>query len=168
MPFVDMSLTLMGVIYVGGGFSLTNWLVFDKAGNYHYDLLLGLLFLTWTNDMGGYVIGKTLGHHKILQSVSPKKTWEGFIGGLFFSFGIGFILSVFIPRLHTLEWMVAALIVSVSGTIGDLSESLLKRALGVKDSGALVPGHGGLLDRNDALLFVFAFCIPLYILFVRQ
>lgn len=112
------------------------------------------LAVTWMNDTGGYAAGRALGKHKLYPAVSPGKTWEGFVGGAVASVGGAFIVKlVFMPSLTAADCLLVALPCSVLGPIGDLSESMLKRAYGVKDSGKLIPGHGGLLDRVDALLF---------------
>lgn len=116
--------------------------------------------VTWMNDTGGYFFGRAFGRHKLLPKASPKKTWEGFLGGMLFSVGSAFVVKA--VGFHALTvWDCVALGVPAGflGPMGDLSESLLKRSLGVKDSGRLLPGHGGLLDRIDALLFngVFVF-----------
>lgn len=126
-------------------------------------LLLGAFILVWVNDTGAYIIGKNFGKQKLFPRISPKKTVEGFLGGLFF----GCIVSYFIAKLTgTLDftyWLILSIIVSVFGTIGDLIESKFKRQANVKDSGVIMPGHGGLLDRLDSIIFV----APFFYLFLR-
>ena len=165
MPFVDMALTLIGTVYVGGSFSMANWLVFkERGGDYDYRLLLGLILMVWACDSGAYFAGRLVGYHKIIPKISPKKSWEGFAGGLLAAISVGLWLSTDNNGLEYWDWLIVAGLVAVVGTMGDLSESLLKRALGVKDSGKLMPGHGGLLDRFDALMFVIAFLTPVILL----
>jgi phosphatidate cytidylyltransferase len=112
------------------------------------------LAVTWLNDTGAYAAGRAFGRHKLYPAVSPGKTWEGFFGGALASIGAAFLVrALFLGSLTTVDCLAIALPCSVLGPVGDLSESMLKRAYGVKDSGKLIPGHGGLLDRIDALLF---------------
>jgi phosphatidate cytidylyltransferase len=119
----------------------------------HWHLALGFFLILWSDDTFAYLTGILIGKHKLFEKISPKKTWEGSVGGLVFGFVAAYILSVFFTELSTLEWMGAALIIAVTGTLGDLAESLLKRKFEVKDSGNLLPGHGGMLDRLDSVLF---------------
>jgi phosphatidate cytidylyltransferase len=112
------------------------------------------LAVTWANDTGAYAAGRTFGKHKLYPAVSPGKTWEGLVGGTLGSVGAAFaVKALLLPSLSPLAVLAVALPCSVLGPIGDLSESMLKRAYQVKDSGKIIPGHGGLLDRVDALLF---------------
>lgn len=117
-------------------------------------LLIGFLLLLWTNDSGAYLVGKAIGRHKLLPAVSPGKTWEGLVGGIALALGAAYGLAIAWPQvLPASEWMMMALVTSLSATLGDLFESAIKRAAGVKDSGRLMPGHGGALDRFDGFLF---------------
>ena len=112
------------------------------------------LIVTWSNDTGAYAAGRTLGRRKLYPAVSPGKTWEGFFGGMVAAVAAAFIVkATFFPALSSLDALAIALPLSILGPLGDLSESMLKRAYGVKDWGKIIPGHGGLLDRVDALLF---------------
>lgn len=151
-----LSLIALGTIYIGIPFALLFMIAFAGAA-YRADLLLGLLFLTWINDTGAYFIGSLFGKHPLMQKVSPKKTIEGSIGGVVFSLLLCLALESLFPALSLKEWMGLALIASVFGVLGDLSESLLKRNLQVKDSGNILPGHGGFLDRFDAFIFIIPF-----------
>lgn len=117
-------------------------------------LLLGMFVILWTHDTFAYLTGSMFGKHPLYKAISPKKTWEGSIGGFGFALIAAYIISVFSPELETWHWFSIALIITVFGTIGDLAESLLKRQADVKDSGKLLPGHGGILDRFDSVLFV--------------
>ncbi|MXO05761.1 phosphatidate cytidylyltransferase [Flavobacterium sp. HBTb2-11-1] len=131
------------------------------TNDYNPKIILGLFVLIWTNDTFAYLVGKSMGKHKLFERVSPKKTIEGFIGGVVFAAFAGFLISkLYIqpkPEFSSksiLIWTIIALIVSLFGTIGDLIESKFKRIAGVKDSGSIMPGHGGILDRLDSVIFV--------------
>lgn len=128
-------------------------------------IILNILILIWVNDSFAYIVGKNFGKRKLFVSVSPKKTIEGFIGGLVFSILTGFIISKYATNYSLLNWVVIAGIVSIIGTIGDLVESKFKRQANIKDSGNIMPGHGGILDRLDSLLFAAPF-VYLYINFI--
>jgi phosphatidate cytidylyltransferase len=118
---------------------------------------LGIILIIWANDTFAYFVGSLLGKHKIAPQISPKKSWEGFFGGMIFAIIAACILSRFFSQLNLSDWIMVALIVAIFGTIGDFFESFIKRKAGVKDSGNLLPGHGGFLDRFDALLFAVPF-----------
>ncbi|MBL0737319.1 phosphatidate cytidylyltransferase [Flavobacterium sp. GN10] len=131
------------------------------TNDYNPKIILGLFVLIWTNDTFAYLVGKSMGKHKLFERVSPKKTIEGFLGGVVFAAFAGFLISkLYIqpkPEFSSksiLIWTIIALIVSIFGTIGDLIESKFKRIAGVKDSGSIMPGHGGILDRLDSVIFV--------------
>ncbi len=163
-PFVNIALTLLGVLYVGGSFSMLSLLGFLN-GSYSWQVILGTMLLIWTSDSGAYFAGKTFGKTKLFERVSPGKTWEGWMGGTLLAVGVGYILSLYLDDLDFPHWLGVALIVSVFGVLGDLIESLLKRSLQVKDSGTLIPGHGGILDRFDSLLMVVPFIVAFLKLF---
>ncbi|MCP2025895.1 phosphatidate cytidylyltransferase [Flavobacterium sp. HSC-32F16] len=131
------------------------------TNDYNPKIILGLFILIWTNDTFAYLVGKSVGKHKLFERVSPKKTIEGFVGGMVFAAFAGFLISKFYIQPNPdfssksiLIWTIIALIVSVFGTIGDLIESKFKRIAGIKDSGSIMPGHGGILDRLDSVIFV--------------
>lgn len=131
--------------------------------NYHPHIILYVLVLIWANDTFAYLTGRQFGKRKLLEKVSPKKTIEGFIGGCAFSIITGFLIGKF--DTHTsfhYHWIIIAIIVSIFGTLGDLIESKFKRQAKVKDSGNIMPGHGGLLDRLDSLFFLAPF-VYLYV-----
>lgn len=132
-------------------------------------IIISIFILIWTNDTFAYIVGKSIGKHKLLEKISPKKTIEGFIGGMFFSVIAGILISKFYfqPKPHYLYtsmaiWSISAIIISVFSTLGDLIESKFKRIAGVKDSGTIMPGHGGVLDRLDSIIFVAPFVYLFY------
>ena len=126
-------------------------------------LLLGVLVLIWVNDSFAYVVGKNFGRQKLFPSISPKKTVEGFLGGLLFACIASYFIALYTETLTFTHWLILAIIVSVMGTFGDLIESKFKRQAGVKDSGIIMPGHGGLMDRLDSIIFA----SPFIYLFLR-
>ena len=171
-PFVNIALTVTGIIYIVLPFAMwvsylspflpgTN-LVSDNpllkligdaiTPKYNPNILLGFFFILWTNDTGAYLSGMAFGKHKLWERISPKKTWEGFFGGVILSIGVAFLISHYYTELSPLVWMLFGLTISVFGTLGDLVESVFKRSINVKESGTLLPGHGGILDRFDAVL----------------
>ncbi|WP_134356041.1 phosphatidate cytidylyltransferase [Flavobacterium psychrophilum] len=125
-------------------------------------LLISIFVLIWTNDTFAYIVGKTIGRNKLFESISPKKTIEGFIGGLVFAIIAAVIIANYDPLKPTYFWIITAIIVSFFGTIGDLVESKFKRMANVKDSGNIMPGHGGMLDRLDSIIFVAPFLFLFY------
>lgn len=129
------------------------------------DWLLGVFLLIWINDSFAYLSGVLLGRHPLWPSVSPKKTWEGFAGGLVFTLIASLGWAHWFSPEKMLQWIIIALLLVVSGTLGDLYESWLKRKAGLKDSSHLIPGHGGILDRFDSLLFAAPAVFLLIILF---
>lgn len=155
-PFTNIGFTLLSLVYLAiplAMFSSTGY----KSGVYSPHIPLGILFIIWSSDSAAYVVGSLIGKNKLFERISPKKSWEGTIGGGLFSLGIAYVLSLFYPELNSTQWMVLAAIVIVSGSFGDLIESMLKRSLNIKDSGSILPGHGGILDRFDALMYAVPF-----------
>ncbi|MCL7763243.1 phosphatidate cytidylyltransferase [Polaribacter sp. Z014] len=134
-------------------------------GIYNPHLIISILILIWVNDSFAFLVGKNFGKRKLFVSVSPKKTQEGFLGGLVFALIAAFIISKLNVDFTAVNWLVIAVIISVIGTIGDLVESKFKRQANMKDSGSIMPGHGGILDRLDSLLFAAPF-VYLYINFI--
>ena len=156
-PFRNLTYTLTGLVYPTLLMASVTYLAFISGDEHAYShkLVLGLFVLIWVNDTFAYIAGVGLGKHKLLPGISPKKSWEGWIGGTLFTLlaaWVMFMLQGLFPLIH---WLALAVIVSVTGTLGDLGESFLKRSAGVKDSGNIIPGHGGILDRMDAALFIF-------------
>jgi len=161
-PFQQIAFTFFGLLYAVFPFILFSCMAF-LSGTYTYYLPMGFLFLLWTNDTGAYLVGMKFGKRKLFERHSPKKTWEGFIGGVCLALLVGFVLAQYYPQLATWQWLGMAFLISIFGTLGDLTESMLKRSYQVKDSGTLLPGHGGLLDRFDGLLMA----APLVYVFLR-
>ena len=127
----------------------------DKG--YNPKIIIGIFILIWTNDTFAYIVGKSIGKTKLFERISPKKTIEGFVGGVIFAIIASYIIAKYyieIKEANTYIWIIIAVIVGVFGTIGDLIESKFKRIAGVKDSGIIMPGHGGILDRLDSVIFV--------------
>ncbi|MCG1035598.1 phosphatidate cytidylyltransferase [Polaribacter sargassicola] len=137
----------------------------NYQGEYNPYLMISILIIIWVNDSFAFLVGKNIGKRKLFPSVSPKKTIEGFLGGLFFALVSAIFISKFNDDFTVVNWLIIAFLVSVIGTIGDLIESKFKRQANVKDSGNIMPGHGGILDRLDSLLFVAPF-VYLYINFI--
>lgn len=155
---------LVGLFYLGGGCIFLTMIPYQDNFFAKY-LIIGIFIMIWVNDSFAYLVGKTLGRHKLYPAVSPKKTIEGSMGGLVFTLLAAFILGKYAPVLTTYQWLILALVVVIAGGFGDLIESKLKRAAGVKDSGAILPGHGGMLDRLDSLVFAAPFAYLTLIIF---
>jgi len=164
-PFVNISFIVLGIFYIGIPFALLNFIAFDGS-TFHHRIVFGLLVLTWVNDAGAYLVGSMVGKTPLLPRVSPNKTWEGSIGGILSSIGFGILLGYVFDELAAQHWIALAFIVAVFGSLGDLVESLLKRSVGAKDSGNILPGHGGVLDRFDAFIFAIPF-VAAYLLYLR-
>jgi phosphatidate cytidylyltransferase len=147
-PAREMGAILTTIVYIAIPFGMVTYML--QGWSYH--LFVGFMVLLWTNDSGAYLLGKAFGRHKLLPSVSPGKTVEGFIGGLLVAVGAAFVLAWAWPELSWPLWAGCAVVVGISATLGDLLESALKRAAGVKDAGNLLPGHGGVLDRFDGFI----------------
>jgi phosphatidate cytidylyltransferase len=160
-PFNSLSHYLLGVAYVAVPFTLLAYFACSDAPGipniYHPNRVFGLLWLVWTNDTVAYLVGSRLGKRKIMERVSPKKTWEGTIAGGVGTILMAWLISIYVADFNQAQWLGLGAVVAVFATPGDLVESMLKRSVGVKDSGNLLPGHGGLLDRFDAFMFVVPF-----------
>ena len=170
-PIQDWAYTMLAQMYIALPFSLLNVLAFNATNNglvaFNPILPLSVFVFLWVNDSGAYCVGSLIGKHKIFPRISPAKSWEGSIGGAVFVLAAAYAISYFIDQnmLTMPEWLGLGLVVVVFGTWGDLVESLFKRTLGIKDSGDILPGHGGMLDRFDSsLLAIPAAVIYLYTL----
>ena len=159
--------SLGSMIYLLAGFSLMHVLAFSVSTDSGYTprWILFTFYFLWMNDTMAYVSGRLIGEKRIWPSVSPGKTWEGSIGGAVFTIGLAMIFSHYFPELSSMEWLAFAGIVILFGTLGDFLESWIKRKAGVKDSGNLLPGHGGVLDRFDSFLLAIPF-VTLYLNYV--
>ena len=167
-PFINIGLIVLGMVYIGAPFALLGFIAFDGS-TFYANTVFGLLLMTWANDTGGYLVGSKFGKHKPMPQVSPKKTWEGYGGGILITLLISLILGYIFRGKENLglgDWLVLGLIVTIFGSIGDLVESMLKRSVKTKDSGNILPGHGGILDRFDAFIFLLPFAAA-YLLWVR-
>lgn len=164
-PFVNIAFLILGLFYIGLPFALLGFIAFDGQ-EFMYRVVFGILVLTWVNDTGAYLVGSKIGKTPLFPRVSPNKTWEGTIGGMVTTLIFGGLLGLYFDEIALQHWLVLAVIVALFGTLGDLVESMLKRSVGVKDSGTLLPGHGGVLDRFDAFIFVIPFAAA-YILYIR-
>ncbi len=157
-PLEGWAYSFFGQLYVALPFSLCSILYFGSPF-----ILLALFVFIWANDTGAYLVGCTIGRHRLFERISPKKSWEGFFGGIAFSVGASLLAAHFYgDLLATWQWIGFALTCSIFGTWGDLCESLIKRTLDVKDSGKSLPGHGGWLDRFDSVLLA----VPASILYL--
>lgn len=147
---------VVGLFYIGGGCIFLTMIPYKNDAFAKY-LIVGIFLLIWINDSFAYLVGKSIGRTKLFPSVSPKKTWEGTLGGLVFSMGAAYWMARYEPILNPMQWLIMAAVIVIAGSFGDLVESKLKRSAGVKDSGAILPGHGGMLDRLDSLIFAAPF-----------
>jgi phosphatidate cytidylyltransferase len=154
-PLANIALTGFGLVYVCIPFSLLNYLAFpesEETVSYDYSMLISLFFFVWASDSGAYLFGVRFGRRRLIERISPKKSWEGLFGGIITAIFIGWLLTLAFPQYSFTFMGIMALLVVISGTLGDLVESMIKRSIGVKDSGRFMPGHGGLLDRFDSIL----------------
>ncbi len=154
---ISSAITLWGIFYCVIPVSMFLWIGFIGNHLYRNHLLLGPIFFIWVNDTGAYIFGNIFGKRLIFEKVSPGKTWEGFFGGTIFTLILGYFIGNYFHELSRLQWIALASIVVVAGTLGDFVESLYKRELGIKDSGKIFPGHGGMLDRFDSFLMTAPF-----------
>lgn len=164
-PFSNVAFVVLGMVYLGVPFSLMLFVAFQD-GQYFPNLVFALLAMNWMNDTGAYLIGSQLGKNPLFPRISPKKTWEGAAGGLLGTLLISVLFWQFFQELRLIDWLVLSVIVTLFGSLGDLVESMLKRSVKIKDSGSLLPGHGGLLDRFDAFIFLLPFATA-YLLWIR-
>lgn len=154
-PMHNIAFTLLGLVYVAFPFALLNYFALSYSSyriGFQTHLLLGFFILSWANDTGAYAFGMSIGRNRLFPRISPKKSWEGLIGGVFTTILTSWILSLFFLDVSLSHWIAIGLIITIMGIFGDLVESMFKRSLGLKDSGKFLPGHGGLLDRFDAVL----------------
>jgi len=171
-PFDSLAHTLFPILYTAVPFSMFPFSAFTHTGldsllphgvtAFSPGIIVGFFILLWTNDTGAYLFGISLGRHRLMERISPKKSWEGFFGGLIIAAVAAWLLSGWLGVVDRKGWIIISVIISISGTYGDLIESMLKRSVGLKDSGTIMPGHGGFLDRFDSAVISF----PLVFLFI--
>jgi phosphatidate cytidylyltransferase len=171
-PFDSLAHTLFPLIYIAVPFSLFPFSAFGRTGLeplaghgmqvFSPAVVVGFFILLWVNDSGAYLAGVSMGRHRLFERISPKKSWEGFFGGFILTVVAAWFLSGWLGVVDRNGWVVIAITISVAGTFGDLVESMLKRSTGVKDSGNIMPGHGGFLDRFDSTIISF----PLVFLYI--
>ena len=161
-PAANIGTTFMGVVYVALPFSVMCYIPIVGSDVWSPWVMLFYVFIIWANDVFAYLVGMSIGRHRLCERLSPKKSWEGFFGGVVGAVATGFVAAWVLDGNYAV-WGGLALIAAVTGVLGDLVESMFKRAAGVKDSGTLIPGHGGVLDRFDAMLlsapFVFVYML---------
>jgi len=162
IPLFESKRFIMTTFYITSGFVFMN-LIANYNQSFAPNILLGTFILIWVNDTFAYLVGKNFGKQKLFSTISPKKTVEGFLGGLFFACIASYFINSYTNTLDFTNWLIIAIIVSVFGTTGDLIESKFKRQANVKDSGVIMPGHGGLFDRLDSIIFA----APFIFLFLR-
>ena len=150
-PFTNIAYTITGILYAVLPFTFFHALAY-VGGSFNFHLPLAFLIMLWANDTGAYLSGYFFGRTKLFERHSPKKTWEGFVGGVLISAVAAYIISFYYRDLPWDRWVIIAILISCFGTLGDLVESMFKRSINIKDSGGILPGHGGLLDRFDGLL----------------
>lgn len=159
-PLRNISVSVLSILYIAVPVIISIILVtgnvfyYQKGeGSFYPEILMGILILIWIYDSMAYCVGVPLGKHRLFERVSPKKSWEGTIGGAVFTLVAGYFINLLFPVLTQIDWIVISVLVIIFGTIGDLIESLFKRSINVKDSGNILPGHGGFLDRFDSFIF---------------
>jgi phosphatidate cytidylyltransferase len=162
--FETLAYQVFGLIYICLPLSVLAGFGYFNATVYSPYIALGFFILQWTSDTGAYLAGKSLGRHLLFERISPKKTIEGSIGGIILTIAMALLLSHFWDDLDRRDWVMTGIIISVFGTFGDLFESLMKRRIGIKDSGTILPGHGGVLDRFDSI-FLSAPAVYFYLVF---
>ncbi|MEJ6734166.1 MAG: phosphatidate cytidylyltransferase [Flavobacteriales bacterium] len=150
--FNSTASTFLAISYVALPFSLTSLIAFQN-GIFECEIILSSFILVWLSDTGGYFIGVKFGKRKLMERISPKKSWEGAVGSLLFSIIGAIIISEYFTIFNTYEWIILSIIICVSSILGDLIESMFKRNAGIKDTGNILPGHGGVLDRFDSIIF---------------
>jgi phosphatidate cytidylyltransferase len=171
-PFDSLAHTYFSILYTVIPFSMIPFSAFYREGlasvipqnyiQFSPGIIVGFFILLWTNDTAAYLVGVSIGKSRLFERISPKKSWEGFLGGMVVTAIMGYLIAGWLGVVDKIDWVIIALIVSVAGTYGDLVESMLKRSIGVKDSGKVMPGHGGFLDRFDSLILSF----PLVYLYI--
>lgn len=165
-PFENIAITVFGIVYIAIPIAML-WDLGFRSNIYQFNvhLILGFFLILWTYDSMAYIVGMAIGKHRLFERISPKKSWEGAIGGYIFSVLVAYIISKFYFDLTFVQWGIYATLITVFGTFGDLAESMLKRSQDIKDSSSILPGHGGILDRFDSL-FLAVPAVYLYLQFI--
>ncbi|MBL4625717.1 MAG: phosphatidate cytidylyltransferase [Flavobacteriales bacterium] len=167
-PFKNIAYTFTGIIYIAIPFSILPYIYtfpeIHLTGGTSPAFIMGAFMILWTNDIMAFVVGSLFGRTRLFERISPKKSWEGALGGATFGWGMAYICSMIFHEFQLMEWLGLATVVVVFGTIGDLVESMFKRSIKVKDSGNILPGHGGMLDRFDGILIASPFILSYLIL----
>lgn len=164
--FTTLAFQVMGLMYITLPLVMLTKMGFFNSFDYSSGLPMGFFILLWTSDTGAYLSGRSFGKHKLFERISPKKTWEGSIGGMVLTLLIAYGISYLFDDVNRVDWLIIGALIVVFGTFGDLFESLLKRNLQIKDSGSLLPGHGGVLDRFDGLFLAIP-AVFFYLLFTN-
>ena len=151
-PYKNLGNLFLAIIYISLSLTLATQIPLFE-GKYHPEIIFSVFILIWANDSFAYIVGKNFGKTKLIERISPKKTIEGFVGGVVLTYLVGFIIAYYFDVFTVLEWFVITNIVGIFGVLGDLVESMFKRKVTIKDSGKFMPGHGGILDRFDSFLF---------------
>ena len=166
-PLGNIAATWGGILYAAVPLALLPFIgIQDNEGIVIYRpwVILSYIFIVWSNDIGAFLTGSAWGRHRLFERISPKKSWEGFVGGVVMAIGVG-LLAGWLQESSLLRWGGLGAVVAVSGVWGDLVESMFKRSVGIKDSGHMMPGHGGFLDRFDAMLLSAPFVFVYFIIF---
>ncbi len=158
-PVHNVALILFPSFYIALPFALLNYLFLTATASESPVLIISFFVFIWTNDSFAYLTGVSIGKHRLFERISPKKSWEGLFGGILFTALAAFLISTKYDILNPWQWIVMGVIVSLAGTFGDLLESMFKRSAGIKDSGKILPGHGGVLDRFDGVLAASPFVV---------
>jgi len=171
-PINNWAFTLFAQVYCAGSFSMLNFIGAEPGTpgvmTYTPLFIMAIFIFVWLDDTGAYLVGSLIGKRKLFERISPKKSWEGFFGGLILVLASSQAFAWFAPEISRLNWLGLAATVVLFGTWGDLIESLLKRTLGVKDSGHILPGHGGMLDRFDSVMLAVPASYIYIELFIRN
>ncbi len=171
-PINNWAFTLFAQVYCAGSFSMLNFIGAEPGTpgvmSYTPLFIMAIFIFVWLDDTGAYLVGSLIGKHKLFERISPKKSWEGFFGGLILALASSQAFAWFAPEINRMNWLGLAATVVLFGTWGDLIESLLKRTLGVKDSGNVLPGHGGMLDRFDSVMLAVPASYIYIELFIRN
>jgi phosphatidate cytidylyltransferase len=154
-PFTNIAFTILGVFYIALPLSLLNFFYspFQFIGEFNTHILIAFFTITWLVDTAAYLVGMAIGRHRLFERISPKKSWEGSMGGFVMGIFTAWVISLLFKDLQFYQWAIISVIITVTGGFGDLVESMFKRSVNTKDTGSILPGHGGILDRFDCVFF---------------